>query len=203
MAGGRRTAVHGGNSFPRLGQGLTRRWSSDKPMDTVVVSQNVLIDQGSLCGGGGGGGGVCAVTCCLTSSRTMKPRWPLRRGWGREVLEWPYTIGGGGGGLPPSGPPPPSRQIGVIWLGYLWYTNFWVPDPPPPHHSNTSLGWGHQPAHLLRLHASPTTAAMPCHAIACRLWRGSLRALCPVCSARSLVAGGDCRTPPTSCRPSA
>ena len=34
--------------------------------------------------------------------------------------------------------------IGKIWLGHFWYTNSWVPDPPPSSSSyppsNTSLG---------------------------------------------------------------
>ena len=65
---------------------------------------------------------------------------------GREVLEWPHTTeGGGGGGTPPQPPLDhplhtpkwPSREkpnftIGKIWLGHCWYTNVWVPTPPPP-----------------------------------------------------------------------
>ena len=40
------------------------------------------------------------------------------------------------------GPPPPQTKVTIvgkneiyrwkIWLGHFKYTNFWVPDPPPP-----------------------------------------------------------------------
>ena len=71
-----------------------------------------------------------------------------RRGVGcavaaREVLQWPSTAGGGGWYPPTESPPPPTRDqrdhrgtkrnspSGKSDLGHFWYTNFWVPDPPP------------------------------------------------------------------------
>ena len=64
-----------------------------------------------------------------------------RQGATGEILEWLYTIGGGGGGgQTPYFPPCPQISQGErmkltrgnMDLGYLWYTNLWVPDPPPP-----------------------------------------------------------------------
>ena len=62
-----------------------------------------------------------------------------RMGTNREVLEWPYTMGGGGA-TPPRTPTPPQtkvtivgeNEIGKILLCHSWYTNSWVPDPPFP-----------------------------------------------------------------------
>ena len=85
-------------------------------------------------GGCGGGGG-------LWSSPRMPCLVPCKRqrgggGWGREVLEWPYTVGGA---PPPPRTPPPrplwevtELAVGIILPGHFWCTNLWVPDPPPP-----------------------------------------------------------------------
>ena len=108
--------------------------------------------------GSGGEGGVKRdwyTTClCIFSAYTAQRLflvWDSQNPGGggaiilpppREVLEWPYTIGGGGIPPPPLGPPSPDQSdcggkkmkhtVGKIWSGHFWYTNFWVPDPPSP-----------------------------------------------------------------------
>ena len=67
--------------------------------------------------------GQCSSTCTSASTTAPTPR----------AVCAPPT--------PPFGPPPPRTQIslwermkfteGIIGLGHFWYTNFWVPDPPP------------------------------------------------------------------------
>ena len=35
-------------------------------------------------------------------------------GPGREVLQWPYTVGGGGSPPPPLEPPPPRTEVTIV-----------------------------------------------------------------------------------------
>ena len=64
-----------------------------------------------------------------------------------DALERLKTTGGGGGTpLWTPFPPPPWIRFhngkfakGNVCLGHFWYTNFWVPDPPPSLSSDASL----------------------------------------------------------------
>ena len=54
----------------------------------------------------------------------------------REVLQWPYTIGGGG--------PPPTKVTMVgndeITVGKIWSGHFWYPPPLVQGGGGASLG---------------------------------------------------------------
>ena len=45
-------------------------------------------------------------------------------------------------GSRPKGPSWEKRgfTVGKIWLGHFWYTNVWVPDPPPPPQDPSARG---------------------------------------------------------------
>ena len=81
-------------------------------------------------------------------------------GGGREVLEWPYTVGGGGVAPPPPGPPPSLQTKVTVVAKHFWS------HPPPPPPSNTSLGGGGSDLVLSEFKATDP------HSIARRVRRG-------------------------------
>ena len=72
---------------------------------------------------GRGVGRVCPA------ARRALARWcpPPTGVGGREVLEWPYTIGGA-----PPGTTPLQTHMTTDLLSHFWYTIFVVQPPPPP-----------------------------------------------------------------------
>ena len=89
------------------------------------------VRVGARCGRGGAQEAVCG----RPSERVLQTPPPPR-----EVLEWPYTVRGRGGALPLDPPSPDQSDhrgkkrnlpLGKSYRAFL-YTNFWVPDPPPP-----------------------------------------------------------------------
>ena len=75
-------------------------------------------------------GGVLTARCVLSGIHHCTLAGRER---GKEVLEWPYTMG--------APPPPPTKvtiagkrkfTIGKILSGHFWYTTFWVADAPLP-----------------------------------------------------------------------